>query len=223
MSIEKVASFIPEHMLDLSGSVFYSGRRAYSGRSPIYILGLNPGGDPIKLASATVAWHARRVIDEMPDDWSAYRDESWNGAAPGTCGMQPRVLHLFDRLGLNPGSIAASNIVFARSTRESTFRGSLQQRACECWPLHEHVIKVLDVKVVLCLGRTAADWVCKQLGAGKVIDEYVEDNDRRWKSRSFSNGNGSIVVSATHPSIADWTNPNSDPTVLVERALGQTQ
>lgn len=47
---------------------------------------------------------------------------------------------------------------------------------------------------------------------------YKTDN-RNWKSRVFKNKKGQIVISATHPSIADWTNPNTDPSHLVKKYL----
>ena len=44
--IEDLARTIPRKLCDESGSMFYSGRAAFSGPGPLYILGLNPGGNP---------------------------------------------------------------------------------------------------------------------------------------------------------------------------------
>ena len=44
--IEKLAERIPPDLLGRSGSVFYSGRAAFSSQASLYILGLNPGGNP---------------------------------------------------------------------------------------------------------------------------------------------------------------------------------
>ena len=46
--IEEFAKIIPSKLLFESGSVFYSGRQAFSRKNGLYILGLNPGGDPDK-------------------------------------------------------------------------------------------------------------------------------------------------------------------------------
>ena len=107
---EEIASRIPEHLSGLSGKVFYSGRKAFSNSCPIYLLGVNPGGSPDRHAEETVASHTHLVLHAFPDDWSAYRDESWKGSVPGTLGMAPRVLHLLQGLGLSPGSVPASNL-----------------------------------------------------------------------------------------------------------------
>ena len=103
--IDDLFGFVPTQLLDESGSVFYSGRDAFSNPSPLYVLGLNPGGSPVDQARETQSWHSNRVLNEEPSNWSAYRDESWQGASPGTRGMQPRVLHLLRRLGCNAGGV----------------------------------------------------------------------------------------------------------------------
>lgn len=217
--IEAIAKHIPERTLNKSGSVFYSGRNAYQKESPIYLLGVNPGGDPVEQSRETVQWHTNKVINEMPDDWSAYRDESWKGAAPGTWGMQPRVLHMLNSLGLKPGEVPASNIVFQRSTRESTFAGEFLEIAMECWDLHESVIRLLDIKTVVCFGQTAGKWVRERLESSDVIGQFVEANKRQWRSQAFASNSGPSIVVVTHPSIADWSNPKTDPTNLVRAAL----
>ena len=86
---DRFQGLIPMPVLSESGSVSYSGRTAFSNPSRLYILGLNPGGCPIKQATETVKWHTKKVADQERADWSAYRDERWNNNPPGTHGMQP--------------------------------------------------------------------------------------------------------------------------------------
>jgi hypothetical protein len=217
--IERFARFIPEDLSDVSGSVFYSGRSAFGARSPLYILGLNPGGSPEHQSDETVAWHTNGVLKKMPSEWSEYQDQSWKGAPPGTHGLQPRILHLLRKLDLNPQRVPASNVVFVRSERESTLGNRFSALAEKCWPFHENVISQLGIKVVLCFGQKAGNWVKKNTGAHQIIGEFVESNNRRWKSRAFSNAEGLVVVVATHPSIVDWTVTDTDPSPLVRKAM----
>lgn len=217
--IESFAQLIPQELLDRSGSVFYSGRRAFSESRSLYLLGVNPGGDPVKKIAETVRWHTEKVQRQEAENWSAYRDESWEGAPPGTWRMQPRILHSLRRIGFDPGLTPASNIVFLRSRRQDTLEGSLSDLAEACWPFHRKVIDTLSIKVILCFGQSAGEWVCHHLGATEVIERFVEQNHRRWSSTSLRCRDGKIVVVATHPSIADWTSPATDPTELVYRAL----
>jgi hypothetical protein len=217
--IEALAKLIPPTLLDKSGSVFYAGRNAFKLTSPIYVLGLNPGGSPEAQADETIARHTHKVLTTAPDDWSAYRDEGWRNSPPGTRGMQPRVLHLMRRIGLGPGDIPASNVVFLRSEREASLQGNFETWAEVCWPFHEAVIRHLQPRVVLCFGGTAGRYVTSKLRATSQVGEFVENNRRKWRSCSLQNREGIVVVTATHPSIADWTSPDTDPSHLVIAAL----
>lgn len=219
MTIEDFAKYIPSELLPRSGSVFYSGRDAYSGQAPLYILGINPGGCPEAHKDSTVAAHTTDVLSSTSTDWSAYRDERWDDRDPGTVGMAPRVLHLFKSLNMNPGSIPSSNLVFVRSRREDDIRSEMNYLKELCWPFHAQVISSISPRVVLCLGRTVGSYVRKKTGAHKQVGEFVEANDRRWRSQSFSNTAGTTVVVASHPGIANWCSPATDPTKLVVEAL----
>lgn len=217
--IEEFAKNIPKQFLKKSGSVFYSGRKAFSKRAELYILGLNPGGDPQEQAEETIEWHSRKVLQCEPDDWSAYRDESWKGKPPGTCGMQPRILHLFNRLNLLAGEVPASNVIFLRSRGEKYIAGDINHLANECWPFHQKVLDVLKPKAILCFGKTAGGLVQKRVGATRQIDEFIEMNNRQWRSQAFQNSAGMKVIVATHPSRVNWCAPSADPTMMISRVM----
>ena len=220
MAIEDLAARIPKHLLERSGKVFYSGRNAFSSACSVYLLGVNPGGTPDNHATDTVRSHTNSVLHTLPDDWSAYRDESWEGATPGTYGMAPRVLHLLRRLGLSPGSVPASNLVFARSRREGDIHpNDMGAMADACWPFHDYAIALLRPRVVLCFGKTSGKYVRRCLGADRLIGEFTEHNNRQWRSRAFAGSGGINVVVATHPSIANWCVESADITPLVQKAL----
>lgn len=217
--IETFASMVPQALNAESGKVFYSGRQAFLSNAPLYIVGVNPGGDPDKYRSETVGDHTRKVLSEYPDSWSAYRDESWEGAAPGTLGMAPRILHFLKKMELCPENVPASNLVFVRSRREAHLGNHLPALLDLCWPFHAHVIETIRPRVILCLGSTAGKYVCRKLEAYRQAAEFVEKNNRRWASRLYISGQNHRVVIATHPSIADWTAPATDPSPLVLRAM----
>ena len=217
--IQDFAKLVPKTLMNRSGKVFYSGRNAFEPPSELYVLGINPGGAPDDYKSETVSSHTKWLLKSGPSDWSAYRDETWAGRPAGTASMQPRLLHMFRRLGLNPGDVAASNLVFVRSVRKATLKGDFSRLALQCWPFHRAVMEKLRVRVVLCLGADSGNWVREQVGARTLEDEFVEDNNRGWRSSLHRNADGLRVVTATHPSIADWTSPKTDPTRLVRKAL----
>jgi uracil-DNA glycosylase family 4 len=215
--IEIFAKRIPKDFFSKSGKVFYSGRKAFDDKVPIYLLGINPGGDPTIRSEETVESHTQYVLNMANSDWSAYRDESWGGP-PGTSGMQPRVLHLLKNLKIPAGNVPASNLVFVRSCREREINGKLTELCEIFWPFHKYVIEQLNPTVVICFGKTAGNFVCKKLNAKEQIDQFTEMNNRRWTSKAYVNAERKIIV-VTHPSVADWTARDTDPTELVKRAL----
>lgn len=217
--IEDFVKNIPPNLQHKSGIVFYSGRAAFSGCRELYILGLNPGGDPTEQANETVAWHTSKVVRDKPYKWSEYSDESWKGKPPGKHGIQPRILHLLKNLDLEPGEVPSSNIVFKRSRKVSDI-SNWQQLAEMCWRFHCEVINRLQPRVILCLGKDAGDFVREKTRAHNLIDCFVETYPKsRRKSMCFTNHEGRKVIRASHPSWADWTNPDADPSELVLRAL----
>lgn len=211
---------IPAPLLSQSGKVFYTGRGAFSGPNKLYILGLNPGGDPEAQAAETIGASLQQ-FRLGPAWWSDYADESWCGAAPGTWGMQPRVLHMLGSLGLDPRSVPASNVLFVRSSTEETLQGEKGLLLRDCWPVHRKVIDALSIGVLLCFGNTAGRWVREELRASEFVDGYQESNGRKWSSVAHRAADGRTVITLTHPGRANWCNPNSDPTALVRRTLAQ--
>ena len=227
--IEEFAKLIPESMLHESGAVFYSGRRAFSKPSDVYILGSNPGGadmgdTPVDASTATlnsVCRNVRFVLDKAPCNWSDYRDGCWTPKCTRTR-LQLGVMRLCNILQLDPGEVPASEVVFLRSRSLPELEGKFEKLAQQCWQFHQAVIDKLEIRVVACIGKRAGEFVRQQLKAYNQVDEFTEKNKRRWESLSHMNADGLIVVTLTHASQADWTKPASDPTYLVKRALIRT-
>jgi hypothetical protein len=221
-TFEKLKTLIPKNQLEISGSVFYSGKSSFNTPSNLYILGLNPGGSPEALRESTIQKQISEVDNKLPPEWSAYSDESWQNAAAGTWGLQPRVLHMLNSLNISPRHTPSSNLIFVRTAREAHLGAKLNVYAAQTWPFHQHVIDTHKTKVILCFGKKTGEWVAQRIQANTLVEEFIENNNRRWRSKLMRNNNGQYVVIATHPSIADWRNKATDPTRLVEIGLRQT-
>ena len=211
---------LPPWLTTLSGSVFYSGRAAFSKPARLYVLGLNPGGDPIAQSDETITADIAQFRNQS-ERWSAYRDEAWSGSPPGTYGMQPRVLHMFKTIDLDPATVPASNVMFVRSSTEATLGHSKTELLRECWQIHATVIRTLGIDTIACFGGTAGTHLRSRLGANQRIDSYSETNLRGWTSEAHGSTDGKVVLTLSHPSRANWCNPDSDPSDLVKRTLSR--
>lgn len=220
--IEELASSIPRELADVSGRVFYSGRDAFQLGRNVYLLGYNPAGDPNALVADTVQRHTKIVLEDRPSNWSAYRDESWtsrnNWQPPGTATFQPVILQLIHSLGLDPGSVPSSNLVFARSARSAHLNSQTDLEHL-CWPFHLKVIASIRPRFIICFGLNTGNIVCRLLGANKQIDRFEEPNNRRWMSDARISVDGRIVFTVTHPSQAKWTTTATDPRPMVVRVF----
>ena len=199
-NIEDFVKLIPEPSLDVSGSVFFSGRRAFSEPSDLYVLALNPAGDP--RGPHTIKKNVDDVLHRHPDNCSAWRDERRSGRTLRHNYRQRRVLYLFDQTGRDPGAVPATEAIFLRSTNPYRLV-DLESLAQDCWSFHEAVIRTLGVRVVVCLGGRAGRLARQRVNANEKVDEFIEDNRRRWKSRVHTNFQGLAIMTLTHPSRLD--------------------
>ena len=218
-SFDRFAELVPSELLAHSGEVFYSGRAAFSRRSEgVYLLGYNPGSDPSDSRLRTV----KSSIDEAcgrAEHFSLYY-EPWEDGRREQ--MQQGIWHLFERTELDPYLTPSSNCVFVRSrgTQELSDRRRLE---AACWKFHEAVISELGIRLIVCLGADALTVVCKRVPTVRQVDEHVEANRRRWRSRAFETASGLVVVGLTHPSRVAWRKPPSDPCALVRRMLDRVR
>jgi hypothetical protein len=189
----------------------------------LYVLGLNPGGDPTTHMHESVWPHTQAVLARR-SEWCAYRDNSWDGRAPGTAPLQKSVTHMMGQLGLNPAKVPMSNLVFKRSIDRKQISAELPRLVNDCWQFHDRVITGLGIKVILCFERqTTSVWLRKLLDANELVDEVVETNQRKLRSFTHINDRGTAVVTVLHGSRFPWYVSGSDPTELVRRALDRAR
>ncbi len=218
--IEDFVKEIPGSLLDRSGSVFLSGRCAFNSQSDLYLLGLNPGGNPNDSSSLTIRKDIDNVLHHRREDWCAFCDERWKKSGDGKNAMQRGPLYLFKEVGRNPRCVPASELIFPRSIKFKLLTNP-NALADKCWPFHQAVIERLGARVIVCLGRETGWRVRKYLCAQMKVCEFVEDNNRRWKSYLHKNQDGLFVADLTHPSQAKWSAKKTDPTSLVTMALDE--
>ena len=214
MTLETFARLVPESLLDCSGEVFYSGRSAFSGSRPVYLLGYNPGSDPGGNRS-TVRVSIEEACSRKTDRFSLYYQD-WG---PGRLkDMQRSIKHFFLDSGLCPELTPSSNCVFVRSRDARAIRSAKRHQLEDaCWPFHEAVIEQLGVKAILCMGDHAYKAVRRRFRPANLIDEQP------WSAtqahRAYRTASGMRLCQLVHPSYGHWQCPKYNPTPLVRRLL----
>jgi hypothetical protein len=182
---------LPASILDQSGEVLYSGSQTLR-RGPVYLLGLNPGGNPNDHKETV-----RDRLKELPSRrWNNYQ-VSWAGRKPGAHRLQRGVQWVADELGLRVEDICASNLIFVRSKDE---RGSgFPDSARECWPVHRAILAVVRPTLVITFGNSPYNFLKDELGAVSESDPCPAGH-ANWQCRAFQ-ANGMRVVGLPHMSV----------------------
>ena len=220
--ITKFAKFIHPELEDCSGAVFYSGRDAFSGIKDIYVLGLNPGGDPSKRLDDTIGKHTDKVRSEKPDRWSEYSCERWGDKERGQARIQRSVIHLLKKLGYDPCDIPASNVVFTRTVSAKELNKDKRKRdrlSNACWRFHRKVISHIEPKLILCMGRDAQEILQEKTNANEEIESLAKKYKGQYTVQVFRNQRGCRLAYVWHPSRIGWTDENRDPSGVVRQAL----
>jgi uracil-DNA glycosylase len=160
------------------------------------------------------------VLSGARAEWSAYTDDSWRSRAAGDSRLQRRVRHLLAGLGLDPWRVPSSNLIFVRSARGDDLGSETNRLIEQCWPVHQAVVELLRPRAVIAFGRRTYEAVRKRFDANQEIGSFEERNKRRWTSRAWYAPSGLIVFGLTHPSVANWINPATDPSSLARDILG---
>ena len=223
--IEEFAKLIPPEFTARSGAAFHSGRLAFSRSRDLYVLGLNPGGDPQSHKHLTIKANMEKALGSERNDWSAYLDECWE---PGNRGKLPRgqapfqleMQRLMECLGLKLREVPASDVFFLRSRQAHMIDPEEKERLRElCWPFHREIVHHLDIRVILCLYREAAEFVRQKTGAHCLVDhafERSQSGKRQYRRECFEAPNGLRVVQITRPTGIPWVR---NACVLTKRAL----
>ena len=201
--VEFVHGAIPD-LLDSSGRVLYSAFRTMQAGN-LYILGINPGGDPVTLAANTI----RANLTALPGcTENAYIDENWGKKGPGNGKVQRRLRYIVESiLGEKLADVCASNLVFVRSKRSESVKDVAF--AHKCWIVHRQILKLVRAKIILSLGNgpgTAYQYI-RRFAHDPAQSCSAEDSRlsgySNWRCKSFDatiDGRVTRVIGLPHPS-----------------------
>jgi hypothetical protein len=202
---------LPRSILDHSGEVLYSSVRTLR-RGPVYLLGLNPGGSPMRVP-VTV----RRRLRELPrHDWNNYT-VGWGGRPAGAHPLQRGIRFVAESLGLDLADICASNLIFTRSPDERSCGYPGAARAC--WPLHEAILGIVRPQMIVTFGRQPYYFLRAQLPEVRTL-RSIPAGHGTWQCRAFRSASRvvvglphlSIYAIHRHPKVGAWLRRQLDST-----------
>lgn len=210
-----VEQFIADAKADLgefvreSGSVLYSSPKTLKP-GDVYLLGINPGADPDGLDDPNIEDH----LDKLPStDMNSYLDGEWDRGRIGQDPFQVRVVWLLQSLGYDPREVCASNLIFSRSHGQGG--SGYPATADRCWPVHQRIFRIVQPKLVICLGNLPFDYITGRSGYNGLHEE-VPSGHGDWQCRAQRvniEGRLTDVVSVPHlsrynvignPAVAKW-------------------
>lgn len=197
VAVEGFVTFAREHLgdlLDLSGQVLYSGASTFRP-GEAYLLGLNPGGDPTNPAMMTIRQSLDDLVshDQVRREWNSYLDATWKGRQT----LKNRIAWLLRNLGLEPRTVAASNLIFPRSRDEKTCQHD--RFADACWEVHERVLSIVQPRLVLTYGGTLYRFLAARFGSHN--EQAYPSGHGNWACRSFDVRGRFCVVGLPHMSL----------------------
>lgn len=190
-----VRSRMPEALYSRPGGVLLGGPSTLRP-GPVYVMGLNPAGDPEKITEPLIETLA------APDGHSGYTHECWHLACPGgaACvhlGADGRTLpsalvrHQRNMIALagallgTPATLFSANAIFARSTSKRMLEAQtglgLRDWWNACWPVHQAFLAIVRPRLVVTLGygETSSAFGLLRAAAGYPPFRRFGDEGRR--------------------------------------------
>jgi hypothetical protein len=209
-AVESIVAAGRQHLasiLDRSGEILYSGARTLRP-GPIYLLGLNPGGDP-RAHLKTLRYHLENLPSKVENH---YLDQSWGGRPAGGRPLQQRVQWLARALGQDLRDVCASNLIFVRSVDAKS--SGYPELARVCWPVHRAILDVIQPRLVIAFGNSGISPYGFLRTAFRLSskEESFPSGHGDWRCLAFRAAGMQIAglphlsryAVDRHPSVAQW-------------------
>lgn len=177
-------------LLHMSGRVLYSSHETLKPGN-LYLLGHNPGGDPVEQAEHTIG----RALDELPArTQNAYLDERWKGNSIGRSLLQQRVCWMLAELGQVTRDVAASNILFNRARDENA--SEFEKYVNRFWPVHRKIIEIVQPRMILTFSGSGYSFLREKFSCRS--EGTCESGHGDWQCKRFHASPEMWVVKVPH-------------------------
>ncbi|PYR15526.1 MAG: hypothetical protein DMF94_31675 [Acidobacteria bacterium] len=202
-------------IIDRRGNILYSSC-ATLRPGTVYLLGLNPGGDPHDprhqeqtIDSALRALPSKRENEYLDVSW---REQGIRRAA-GQSNLQRRVQRLAEMLNLDLRDMCAANLIFARSANAET--SDYSELAPICWPVHELILGLVQPRLIIAFGNSGVSPYAFLLSKLTPASETMFPSGHgSWRCRAFTAGGMRVAglphlsryAIDRHPPVGKWLN-----------------
>ncbi|HZL78534.1 MAG TPA: hypothetical protein VFC17_06750 [Candidatus Limnocylindrales bacterium] len=201
-------------ILDSNGRFLYSTADTLC-RGKIYLLGLNPGGDPRKWSKGNREGNVRYSFKYLPQAKCAYLEE-WDKPA-GQHPLQKRICWLMQELKFDIKKVCANNLIFLRSQSAAKLN-NFQELADLCWLAHEFILRIVRPKLMLVYGNLAVSPFnyLEKIAKNKTVTQIYPSGHGNWNCRFFCGELAGLKVTVIglphlsrfditkHPRVAAW-------------------
>lgn len=201
---------IQGHLKDVlseKGELVYSAAKTIRP-GPVYVMGLNPGGDP----SSNEMTVGRSLCGLLHQEGNDYLDK-WGQYAPGEAPLQKRMAYLLnDVLAVGIEETFATNLVF-RNTRSARDL-DLENEGNLYWPVHLIFMEIVQPQLLLAFGNSNVSPYAYILSRCRRDMTLMSDEEKRpaghgtWQIKRFRariSGQATWIVGLPHLSRYDPT------------------
>ena len=203
-------------VLARAGGILYSAAKTL-GPGKLYIMGLNPGGDP-----ENSTHNIGKSLDQLPQRTSnAYIDEAWDNRSrkheKGQAPLQRRIDFLAQSFGCAIEDVCATNLIFMQthSARDLEFNRDAER----CWPVHEMMLAMVRPKLILAFGNSSISpyGYLRQIYSS-TKEEKIHAGHGSWECKTFATQIAGAQVTAVgfphlsryspmnKPGLMEWLN-----------------
>jgi hypothetical protein len=210
--ITSISRHLNEVLNEKGGLVYSAFATIRAG--DVYVMGLNPGGDP-----AANGMTIGKSLNDLPDQEGNDYLDKWNNHAPGQAPLQKRMAYILnDVLEVGLEQTFATNLIF-RNTRSARDL-NLGKEGALYWPVHQTFMRIVQPRLILAFGNSSVSPYayihnrCRDDRSITKAEESQPAGHGKWRIKRFRaefDGRATSVVGLPHLSRYD---PTGKPEVV---------
>lgn len=148
--VQEVKGTLGEGLLGEKGGIFYNGAESLA-RGDIYVLGLNPGGDPTE--NEIRIGEDLEFLEKCPNRKWLWEDWGLDGRYKYQPRTQELLLKLADGCRDKACRICLVNLIFRQSPNAKDRSIWNNEEGCRYWKVHQLILKIVQPRLIVAIGN----------------------------------------------------------------------